>query len=103
MSGIFQLLAGLSVAVIPNFFIYCGFLFLYGMFGSGGAYVTGFVLSKLTHIQKASVYKLIKYINNACNISQQWNSWGRKAERRVGLCLVQLSLWELWLWHSGGT
>ncbi len=46
ISGILQLIAGLSVAFIPNFIAYCGFLFFYGMFGSGGAYVTGFVLSK---------------------------------------------------------
>ncbi|ODM92283.1 Organic cation transporter protein [Orchesella cincta] len=45
ISGLIQLCAGLACAFISNFYVYCGILLLYGCFGSGGAYVTGFVLT----------------------------------------------------------
>ena len=47
VSGLGQLVLGLVGPFVTNFGLYCASLFLYGVFGSGGASVTGFVLSKL--------------------------------------------------------
>lgn len=35
---------------MPEYYFYAAALFLYGAFGSGGAYVTGFVLCKYCHL-----------------------------------------------------
>ncbi|CAG7665288.1 unnamed protein product [Allacma fusca] len=45
ISGIFQLVFGLACAFVPYYTLLAVALFFYGMFGSGGAYVTGFVLT----------------------------------------------------------
>ncbi|ODN02543.1 Organic cation transporter protein [Orchesella cincta] len=45
ISAIFQFVFAMVGAFIPNYILYCASLFAYGFFGSGGAYVTGFVLS----------------------------------------------------------
>lgn len=46
ISGVFQLCFGLISAFMTNYYAYAVMLFFYGAFGSGGAYVTGFVLCK---------------------------------------------------------
>ena len=45
-SGILQLIAGLACAFVGNIYAYAAALFFYGMFGSGGSYIAGFVLSE---------------------------------------------------------
>ncbi|CAL8116231.1 unnamed protein product [Orchesella dallaii] len=45
LSGIFQLIFGIICAFMPYYSLLAVSLFFYGAFGSGGAYVTGFVLS----------------------------------------------------------
>lgn len=47
ISAVMQLILGMSVAFINNYYIFIGLEFLYGIFGSAGAYITGFVLSRL--------------------------------------------------------
>lgn len=44
-SGLLQLLVGVAVAFVPEYFTFLGMRFVYGIFGSAGAYITGFVLS----------------------------------------------------------
>lgn len=45
ISAVMQLILGMSVAFINNYYIFIGLEFLYGIFGSAGAYITGFVLT----------------------------------------------------------
>ena len=45
VSAIAQLLFGVSVALISDFYVFLVWRFLYGIFGSAGAYITGFVLT----------------------------------------------------------
>ncbi len=40
LSAIFQFIFALAGAYISNYALYCASLFVYGFFGSGGAYVT---------------------------------------------------------------
>ncbi|XP_003706502.1 organic cation transporter protein [Megachile rotundata] len=45
VSSVAQLVLGVSVALINNYYIFLIIRFLYGIFGSAGAYITGFVLT----------------------------------------------------------
>ncbi|CAB0036674.1 unnamed protein product [Trichogramma brassicae] len=45
VSSVAQLILGVSVAFIPEYYSFVLVRFLYGYFGSAGAYITGFVLS----------------------------------------------------------
>ncbi|XP_075226543.1 organic cation transporter protein isoform X2 [Lycorma delicatula] len=45
VSAVLQLIFGLLVAFIPHYYIYLSAMFIYGMFGSAGAYITGFVMT----------------------------------------------------------
>lgn len=44
-SAVLQLVFGVVVAFIPEFWSFCAIRFLYGIFGSAGSYITGFVLT----------------------------------------------------------
>lgn len=44
-SAILQLMLGIGVAFIPEYFSFLFIRFLYGIFGSAGSYITGFVLT----------------------------------------------------------
>lgn len=44
-SGVLQLFFGVLVAFIPEYWSFLAVRFLYGIFGSAGSYITGFVLS----------------------------------------------------------
>lgn len=44
-SGVLQLVFGVLVAFMPEFYSFVGIRFLYGIFGSAGSYITGFVLT----------------------------------------------------------
>lgn len=44
-SGVLQLIFGVAVAFIPEYWTFLVFRFLYGVFGSAGSYITGFVLT----------------------------------------------------------
>lgn len=44
-SALLQLLVGVAVAYVPEYFSFLVLRFVYGIFGSAGAYITGFVLS----------------------------------------------------------
>ncbi|XP_076664276.1 organic cation transporter protein [Andrena cerasifolii] len=45
VSAVAQLVLGVSVALVDKYFIFLVLRFLYGIFGSAGAYITGFVLT----------------------------------------------------------
>jgi len=45
VSAVAQLVLGVSVALVNNFYVFLAFRFLYGIFGSAGAYITAFVLT----------------------------------------------------------
>nr|XP_012230838.1 PREDICTED: organic cation transporter protein [Linepithema humile]XP_012230839.1 PREDICTED: organic cation transporter protein [Linepithema humile]XP_012230841.1 PREDICTED: organic cation transporter protein [Linepithema humile]XP_012230842.1 PREDICTED: organic cation transporter protein [Linepithema humile] len=45
VSAVAQLVLGVSVALVSNYYVFLAFRFLYGIFGSAGAYITGFVLT----------------------------------------------------------
>lgn len=44
-SALLQLIFGVTVAFIPEYYTFLVFRFLYGIFGSAGSYITGFVLT----------------------------------------------------------
>lgn len=44
-SGVLQLIFGVLVAFMPEYWSFLAIRFLYGIFGSAGSYITGFVLS----------------------------------------------------------
>lgn len=44
-SALLQLLLGVGVAFIPEYFTFLAVRFVYGIFGSAGSYITGFVLT----------------------------------------------------------
>lgn len=44
-SGVLQLIFGVVVAFIPEYWSFCAVRFVYGIFGSAGSYITGFVLT----------------------------------------------------------
>lgn len=44
-SALMQLLIGVAVAFVPEYFTFLALRFVYGIFGSAGSYITGFVLS----------------------------------------------------------
>lgn len=45
VSAVAQLVLGVSVALVENYYLFLALRFLYGIFGSAGAYITGFVLT----------------------------------------------------------
>ncbi|KAG7211595.1 hypothetical protein KM043_010851 [Ampulex compressa] len=45
VSSILQLILGVSVALVNDYYVFLALRFLYGIFGSAGAYITGFVLT----------------------------------------------------------
>ncbi|KAI5731925.1 hypothetical protein M8J77_018485 [Diaphorina citri] len=45
ISAVMQLILGIAVAFVNQYYMFIGLEFLYGIFGSAGAYITGFVLT----------------------------------------------------------
>ncbi|OAD60671.1 Organic cation transporter protein [Eufriesea mexicana] len=45
ISAVAQLILGVTVALVNNYYVFLILRFLYGIFGSAGAYITGFVLT----------------------------------------------------------
>lgn len=59
-SGLLQLIFGVSVAFMPEYFSFLAVMYLYGIFGSAGAYIAGFVLTmELVGSSKRTVCGLI--------------------------------------------
>jgi MFS family permease len=46
ISAIMQLIFGVAVAFVTEYYAFLATSFIYGIFGSAGSYITGFVLSK---------------------------------------------------------
>jgi MFS family permease len=46
ISAVLQLFLGVGVAFVPEYYSFLVIRFLYGIFGSAGAYITAFVLCK---------------------------------------------------------
>jgi MFS family permease len=46
VSAVLQLALGVGVAFVSEYYSFLVIRFLYGIFGSAGAYITGFVLCK---------------------------------------------------------
>lgn len=47
-SAVMQLILGVGVAFVPEYYSFLVVRFLYGIFGSAGSYITGFVLTMET-------------------------------------------------------
>lgn len=94
ISAILQLVFGLACAFMPQYYFYAATLFFYGCFGSGGAYVTGFVLCKYFHfssstIQLESFERMFQChchcINHICYPLDLW--WRLKDECMYIVCI----------------
>jgi hypothetical protein len=51
ISAVLQLILGVGVAFVSEYYTFLVIRFLYGIFGSAGAYITGFVLCKCYSVQ----------------------------------------------------
>lgn len=66
ISAVAQLVLGVSVAFIPEFYTLVLVRFVYGIFGSAGAYITGFVLTmELVGASKRTICGMIFQLNFA--------------------------------------
>ncbi|XP_011497366.1 PREDICTED: organic cation transporter protein [Ceratosolen solmsi marchali] len=114
VSSVAQLILGVSVAFIPEYYTFLVIRFLYGIFGSAGAYITGFVLSmELVGASKRTVYGLMFQLAFATGFMLV-AAWGAIVKDRFWLQIVYgmhsaflLGHWWLmdesprWLWAQG--
>lgn len=114
VSAIAQLVLGVSVAFVNNYHLFLAFRFLYGIFGSAGAYITGFVLSmELVGATKRTVCGIMFQLTFAVGFMLV-AIWGAVIKDRVWLQIVYglhsallVGHWWLmdesprWLWAQG--
>lgn len=114
VSAVAQLVLGVSVALVNNYYIFLAIRFLYGIFGSAGAYITGFVLTmELVGPSKRTVCGILFQLAFAAGFMLV-AMWGAVLKDRMWLQIVYglhsailLGHWWLmdesprWLWaHS---
>lgn len=113
-SGLLQLILGLAVAFIPEYFTFLVVEFFYGIFGSAGAYITGFVLTmELVGPSKRTVCGISFQALFATGIMLV-AGWGALIPDRMILqvvyaahgCLLIAHWWVMdesprWLWMQG--
>lgn len=114
VSAVAQLALGVSVALVSNFYVFLAFRFLYGIFGSAGAYITGFVLTmELVGPTKRTVCGVLFQLVFAAGFMLV-AVWGAVIKDRMWLQIVYgmhsailLGHWWLmdesprWLWAHG--
>lgn len=113
-SGVLQLVFGVVVAFMPEYWSFIVIQFLYGIFGSAGAYITGFVLTmELVGASKRTICGVAFQAAFACGIMLV-AGWGALIDNRQilqvvyglhGLLLVP-HIWIMdesprWLWAQG--
>lgn len=114
VSATAQLILGVLVAFIPEFYTFLVVRFLYGIFGSAGAYITGFVLTmELVGPSKRTVCGMMFQLVFACGFMAV-AGWGALITNRMWLQIVYglhggllIGHWWLmdesprWLWAQG--
>lgn len=114
VSTVLQLVFGVSVALVNNYYIFLVFRFLYGIFGSAGAYITAFVLTmELVGPSKRTVCGVFMQLIFAVGFMVV-AMWGAIIQNRMWLQIVfgmhsvlLLGHWWLmdesprWLWAQG--
>ncbi|KAG7299039.1 hypothetical protein JYU34_017514 [Plutella xylostella] len=113
-SAVLQLLFGILVAYIPEYWTLLAFQFLYGIFGSAGSYITGFVLTmELVGPSKRTICGVMFQATFAAGIMLV-AAWGALIDNRQllqtiyglhGLLLIP-HIWIMdesprWLWAQG--
>ncbi|XP_012268389.2 organic cation transporter protein [Athalia rosae] len=115
-SSVLQTILGVSVALTPEYFSFLVLRFLYGVFGSAGAYITGFVLSmEIVGPSKRTVCGIAFQAVFAVGIMLV-AGWGAVIKDRMWLQIVYglhgallMGHWWLidesprWLWAQGRT
>nr|XP_018902798.1 PREDICTED: organic cation transporter protein isoform X1 [Bemisia tabaci]XP_018902799.1 PREDICTED: organic cation transporter protein isoform X1 [Bemisia tabaci]XP_018902800.1 PREDICTED: organic cation transporter protein isoform X2 [Bemisia tabaci] len=114
ISAIGQLAAGVSVAFVKNYVTFVTLTYIYGIFGSAGAFITGYVLAmEIIGASKRTFYGIgmqIFFASGICLVA----FWGWLIKDRVWLQLVYglhsvllIGHWWLidesprWLWANG--
>ena len=114
VSSVAQLVLGVSVALINNYYFFLVIRFLYGIFGSAGAYITGFVLTmELVGASKRTVCGVMFQLAFATGFMLV-AVWGAVIKDRMWLQIVYglhsallIGHWWLmdesprWLWAQG--
>ncbi|XP_011700156.1 PREDICTED: organic cation transporter protein [Wasmannia auropunctata] len=114
VSAVAQLLLGVVVALVNNYYVFLVIRFLYGIFGSAGAYITGFVLTmELVGSSKRTVCGILFQLAFAMGFMLV-AVWGVVIKDRMWLQIVYglhsailLGHWWLmdesprWLWAHG--
>ena len=114
ISATAQLVLGVLVAFIPEFYSFLIVRFLYGVFGSAGAYITGFVLTmELVGPSKRTICGMMFQLAFACGFMVV-GGWGAVVKNRMWLQVVYglhsgllIGHWWLmdesprWLWAQG--
>ena len=114
VSSVAQLILGVSVALVPEYYTFLVVRFLYGIFGSAGAYITGFVLTmELVGASRRTVCGLMFQLAFAVGFMLV-AAWGSVIKDRFWLQIVYgmhsaflLGHWWLmdesprWLWAQG--
>ncbi|KAM0729598.1 Organic cation transporter protein [Formica fusca] len=114
ISTMLQLVFGVSVALVNNYYIFLVIRFLYGIFGSAGAYITAFVLTmELVGPSKRTVCGVLMQLTFAIGFMVV-AMWGAIIQDRMWLQIIfgmhsvlLLGHWWLmdesprWLWAQG--
>lgn len=114
VSATAQLILGVIVAIIPEYFTFLFVRFVYGIFGSAGAYITGFVLTmEMVGASKRTVCGMMFQLAFACGFILV-GFWGSIIKDRMWLQIVYglhssvlIGHWWLmdesprWLWAQG--
>lgn len=114
VSSVLQFVFGVGVAMVPEYYSFLLVRFLYGIFGSAGAYITGFVLSmELVGASKRTVCGIMFQLAFAVGFMLV-AAWGSVIEDRFWLQVIYgshsaflLGHWWLmdesprWLWAQG--
>lgn len=113
-SALLQLILGVAVAFTPNFLSFLVLRYLYGIFGSAGSYITGFVLTmELVGSNFRTICGITFQAIFACGIMLV-AGWGALIEDRMMLQVVYglhglllVAHWWImdesprWLWNQG--
>lgn len=117
VSAVAQLVLGVSVALVTEYYLFLAVRFLYGVFGSAGAYITGFVLTmELVGPSRRTACGVMFHVSFAIGFMLV-AAWGALIEDRMWLQIVYgahsallLGHWWLmdesprWLWaHDRAT
>lgn len=114
VSSVAQLILGVSVALVPEYYTFLVVRFLYGVFGSAGAYITGFVLTmELVGPSKRTICGIMFQVCFASGFMLV-AAWGAFIKDRMWLQIVYglhsvllVGHWWLmdesprWLWAQG--